>query len=264
MLQQIFQFFNESKKSGAHWVHNNWIEGKWRKRFRFEKEGIWKPTGRLNGTTYDCAAGEIKHLKKRLPSVNVNLVPAPVIEKKSDETKTLKQNHTLVVLLGSIRGGEPTWSSLYENLLDPNNADLALVMGSDLYQNSSSLYQRAKFVWEFPEYSDWSRAVDELFGTKESDEHSWRQIARATTPSGPFSGTNEDPHGSGVINGLARVFLMEKLTSLGLLDEYDRFVITRADQYYPCGLDLTELDHSKVEYIEDGERPCFCVHLTRF
>jgi hypothetical protein len=34
---------------------------------------------------------------------------------------------TLVVLLGNARGGEKTWHSMYKNVLNPLNADLALL-----------------------------------------------------------------------------------------------------------------------------------------
>ena len=34
---------------------------------------------------------------------------------------------TLVILLGTARGGEETWNSMYENLIEPYSADLALL-----------------------------------------------------------------------------------------------------------------------------------------
>ena len=136
-------------------------------------------------------------------------------------------------------------------MLDPNDADLALFLGASK-NRKTSLYYRAKYVWEFPEPDDWRVAIDDLFGTNPTDEHSWRPIAEETSPSGPFSGTNEDPYGSGIINRLLWWYLRERLLSMGLVEQFDRFVITRTDQYYPCPLDLSGLDCTKV-WIPTGE-----------
>ena len=51
---------------------------------------------------------------------------------------------------------------------------------------------------------------------------------------------------------MARWFLRNRLLSLDLLEQYDRYVITRTDQYYPCPLDLSALDASKI-WVPTGE-----------
>jgi hypothetical protein len=43
---------------------------------------------------------------------------------------TTASSGTLVCLLGNARGGSSTWDSLYKNLLEPNRADLALLLGA--------------------------------------------------------------------------------------------------------------------------------------
>ena len=53
----------------------------------------------------------------------------------------------LVILTGNARGGEITWNTLYNKVLIPNNADLALLFGKD-YKKSESLYSEAKYIWE--------------------------------------------------------------------------------------------------------------------
>ena len=50
---------------------------------------------------------------------------------------------TLVILLGTARGGEETWKSMYKYLIEPYSADLALLFGKNL-DKSSSLYQKAR------------------------------------------------------------------------------------------------------------------------
>ena len=61
---------------------------------------------------------------------------------------------TLVILLGNARGGEETWSKMYKYLIEPFSADIALLFGKTL-DKSSSLYKKAKFVWEIEEYTNW-------------------------------------------------------------------------------------------------------------
>ena len=246
------------EQSKAHIVHNNWIAGSQNKTDRFKNHSLWQPTGLLEQVSYTCGSeGSVSRSSKIalapqiIGGISLALLP-PESQRNTPQGSGLHQNRTLVVLLGNIRGGEPTWQSLYHNLLDPNQADLALMIGHE-NKWESSLYMRAKYVWNFPEYKDWSAAIDDLFGTNASDEHSWRRIALANKmDSSPFSGTKEDPQGGGVINHLARWWLKNRLEKQGLLKKYDRFVITRTDQYYSCGLDLAALDTSKI-WVPTGE-----------
>jgi hypothetical protein len=165
-------------------------------------------------------------------------------------TSARKQNRTLVALVGNIRGGEAVWNSLYRHVLDVNQADLALVVGADA-NHTSSLYSRAKYIWEIPEYDDWSKGIDYLFGTSEDDVYSWRDVAKKNQ-NGPFGGTSEDPFGSGAVQGILRHGLAENLVRLDLLNQYDRFIVTRTDQFYTCDLSLEPLDPSKI-WVPTGE-----------
>ena len=83
-------------------------------------------------------------------------------------------NKSLVIIMGDLRGGEETWKTLYENVLDPNSADLALIVGEpttdDQYVNST-LYARSKYLWFFPEYDDWADAVDLINGPDWRETH---------------------------------------------------------------------------------------------
>ena len=54
---------------------------------------------------------------------------------------------TLVILLGTARGGEETWNSMYKYLIKPYSADLALLFGKNpnsihLYIKKQDLYGR--------------------------------------------------------------------------------------------------------------------------
>jgi hypothetical protein len=157
---------------------------------------------------------------------------------------------TLVVLIGNLRCGELAWTSLYANLLEWNNRrntsiphtlDLALVIGEDVpsvYQNAS-LFARAKYVFSHAEFGDdWSAALDMI-------DPSWKvKVAPLLDSSSIVLGgvRYKDWHGSGAISFWIRWFLSQKLLEHDLVSRYDRFVITRADNFYMCPHDLSVLD----------------------
>jgi len=158
---------------------------------------------------------------------------------------------TLVVLVGSLRGGEPAWQSLARNMLEPNRADLALSLGYFASRGqpapaSSSLLQRAKFVWWTEEVEDWGVYFDAL-----GNSTAWRQVVadvrRANGGSIGFAGHCGlgGSHVDGVrvpgtagINFALRWRAAARFEALGLAEQYDRLVVTRTDHYYACRLDL--------------------------
>jgi hypothetical protein len=157
----------------------------------------------------------------------------PVLEKA-------KQNSTLVIIMGNLRGGEQTWKTLYEQVLDVNQADLALMIGkANTTKNSSSLYRRAKYLWEFDEYEDWADALDLINGT------AWREtVPRYLNESSSILGGVKLYHyeGSGAVIFMLRWFLSQEIQRQNLTQRYDRFVVTRSDHYYLCEHNLSELD----------------------
>lgn len=174
------------------------------------------------------------------------------------------KNRTLVVLTGNLRCGELAWQTLKENVLDVNYADLALMIGNTLprYANAS-VFDRAKFVWTFPEYEDWGDAIDlmearerERLSANQTKEYtssmtswlnsntSWRatilpRVSRSSITFAPVKGFR---NGAGAIQFMNRYHLQERIRELGLLELYDRFVITRTDNYFRCALNLTQLN----------------------
>ena len=151
---------------------------------------------------------------------------------------------TLVVVIGNLRGGEVAWQSLYKNVLDVNGADLALLIGIST-NTLSSMYTRAKYVWQFPEYTDWADAIDTVNGSH------WRTDLPVARPGGTFGGIEGHP-GSGAIILMARYWLLQKIKELNLTSVYQRFVVTRADFVYKCRHDLSELDSAFV-WVPYGE-----------
>lgn len=173
---------------------------------------------------------------------------------KQEPIHEIAPNNTLVIVMGSLRGGEYAWHSMYQNLLDLNQADLALAVGYNPEKNSS-LYSRAKYVWEFEEYDDWADALDLIASEYNPDyekesNNSWRNVLVKEMPYtlGGACGIG----GSGGIIFWIRWFISHKIAELKLLNKYDRFVVTRSDHYYLCEHNLTALDPTEV-WVPEGE-----------
>ena len=71
-------------------------------------------------------------------------------------------NNYLTVLVGHPRGGEKTWTSLYKNVLDPLNSDLAILTGSK-WLNSQSFLSIAKHQQIIEEPDDWFTYYEDNF-----------------------------------------------------------------------------------------------------
>jgi hypothetical protein len=159
-----------------------------------------------------------------------------------------KQNRTLVVVLGNIRGGEPTWRSMCRHLLDPNMADLAMLIGEGNPSESSKmkptlLHERAKYIWTVPEFEDWADAMEDI-PNKPPD---WRKrLFDMTDPSRESNillGAANNITGSGTLVFMFRFYLSQIIVENNFLTMYDRFVVTRSDHYYLCLNDLSELSN---------------------
>merc|ERR1719321_2396252 len=68
---------------------------------------------------------------RRSYSINSNAVLNSMEDREHHEMRKKITNKALVVLLGGARGGERAWDSMFEFLLDPLGADLALAFGED-------------------------------------------------------------------------------------------------------------------------------------
>lgn len=165
---------------------------------------------------------------------------------------TSSPNQTLVVLIGNLRGGELAWLTLYDNLLDLNQADLALMIGKTPAENkTSSLHNRAKYVWEFDEYDDWGDAMDLINGT------GWRSTLPKFLPPvshllGGMKLPNTESRGSGAIILMIRWLLSNEIKKNNLTSKYDRFVISRSDHYYLCKHDVSLLSQEYL-WLPTGE-----------
>lgn len=148
---------------------------------------------------------------------------------------------TLVILLGSARGGEETWKSMYKYLLEPFSADLALLFGKTS-DKKASLYKKAKFIWEIHEYSDWWNYYKKFFSNRIYEIYKHNEIE------GLGGGINNF-RGSGAIIFAFRHFLMKNFKDD--LIHYDRIILTRSDFYY---IDFHPNLKNDTFYIVEGER----------
>ena len=164
------------------------------------------------------------------------------------EMRSAPQNHnrTLVIVLGNVRGGAPAWKSMIRELLDPNMADLALLIGEGDPANPPErtlLHDRAKYIWTVPEYDDWADAMEDI-PDKPQD---WRQrlfgMTNATRRGNILLGAAHNISGSGTLVFMFRFYLSQKLVENNLLSIYNRFVVTRSDHYYLCTHDLSQLSN---------------------
>ena len=148
---------------------------------------------------------------------------------------------TLVILVGSARGGEETWATIYKHLIDPYSADLALLFGQNS-DKSSSLYKKAKFIWEIEEYSDWWNYFKRYFSNR------LYKIYENNESEGLGGGINNF-RGSGAIIFAFRHFLKNNFRNELL--KYDRIILTRSDFYYINDHPILKNDSF---YIVEGER----------
>lgn len=161
-------------------------------------------------------------------------------------------NSTLVIVLAETRGHRLTYEGFEKNLLDVFSADLALCVADNAREEPGNpFYRKARYVWRSPEWDDWGEGLERVVGTAHPR---WRELLRIGDQWwGGVRGQPEHP-GSGGILIYFRAFLRQALLESGVLDRYDRLVITRSDfrhdiPHPPPGL----LDRRYI-WIPDGER----------
>ena len=139
----------------------------------------------------------------------------------------------LTVLAGSPRGGELTWQSLYRNVLNPLNSDLAICTGNK-WLDSQSFIKRANYLWNFEEPEDWFQYYRENF------QGNWEEYFNL--------GKNTGLYNSGSIHFALKDIVLRN--HLKVLMKYDTIIYTRFDQFYID--EHPHLDNSNI-WIPEGE-----------
>jgi hypothetical protein len=145
----------------------------------------------------------------------------------------------LVCLLASTRAYQLTFSNFKRQVLDELSGDLAVALLIDeKYDYANPFWQHAKYRWTSPIYSDYGDAFD-LAQRWLCQEYSlpppdWRLMLQIK---GIWQGgiRSADPQESASsILPFCRWLLLRGLQQDGILDRYDRFVITRSDFVWLC------------------------------
>jgi hypothetical protein len=143
----------------------------------------------------------------------------------------------LVCVIGQTRGHELSWSSFKSCVLDELTADLAVCIGVDSdYDYTNPFWQHAKYRWTAPEYSDYGDAFDyaQRWLCANGTHPDWRPLLRIKDLwLGGIVGEEAHP-GSAAILMFFRWLLLHSLERDGVLENYDRFVVTRSDFVWTC------------------------------
>lgn len=143
---------------------------------------------------------------------------------------------TLYVVWGQLRGGPAAHATTLRHAVDALGADLALLIPDITPNNTSMFFQRAKYVWRFPEVEDWGEVLDEAarvscprVGT------AWRKACDMPgLVRGMFGAAVPCTHvGSNAIILGQRWLALTHLTP-EILKRYDWFVFARSDFLYEC------------------------------
>jgi len=122
----------------------------------------------------------------------------------------------IVILAGSPRGGDETWNSLYRNVLDPLQADLALATSRDYVNQNISLFQKADFQWIFEDYKNYLGYYSNNYSEKAIN---YLNLGKGT-------GLLE----SGSIHFIFKDFILKNY--IEILKNYEYIIYTRFDQFY--------------------------------
>jgi hypothetical protein len=154
-----------------------------------------------------------------------------------------QQGRALVAVMAETRAWEITAQSLFENVLDPLGADLALCVGD--HEGPTPLHERAKFVWRAEEPDDWGELYDRKAGGP-----GWRTLLK---PGAQLFGPIEPEVASGAIVQYYRQFLKESIERAGVVDDYEWLVVTRSDLLWPIPHPDTRYLSGRHIYALDGE-----------
>jgi hypothetical protein len=164
----------------------------------------------------------------------------------------------LVCLLAKTRAHRLTFASFKRHVLDELNADLALALTIDeSYDYANPYWQHARYRWTAPDYEDYGDAFDLaqrwLCHRHNVPAANWRSMLRIKGLwQGRIRSPDPQPSASSILL-FCRWLLLHGLQEDGVLDHYDRYVITRSDFVWLCPHPpLSILDRGSL-WFPDGE-----------
>ncbi|MEO6186411.1 MAG: hypothetical protein ABIP38_05875 [Steroidobacteraceae bacterium] len=164
----------------------------------------------------------------------------------------------LVCLLAKTRSHDVTFPLFKRHVLDELQADLAVALTIDgHYDYGNPYWQHARYRWTSPDYADYGEGFDfaqqRLCSERALAPRPWRSVLRLQ---GVWAGRIKMPEpreSASAILPYCRWLLLDGLRRDGLLDRYDRFIISRSDfRWTSPHPPLSILDPEAI-WVPDGE-----------
>jgi hypothetical protein len=156
---------------------------------------------------------------------------------------------TLVIILSETRAYNLTFENFKKNVIDELHADLCLCIGVKTdYDYNNPFYNLSKYNFLYNEPTDYGDAMESAYKilseNKTIDIH-WREFLKIKDQfmGGIKDANNQHPGSAGILI-FFRWFLLQNLIENNLINEYDRFIITRSDFIY-------QLPHPKIELLDE-------------
>lgn len=149
----------------------------------------------------------------------------------------------LVILTGSPRGGVKTWKTLFDLIINPLNADLAICFGdSFINKENSYLVSKAKFDWTFEEPKNWKNYFEKHYSVNAID------FLLKGSEYGMAGGLDSNTGSGGIVSAVKDIIYRNHMETLF---KYDYIIHTRADQYYVDSLPIFDKDDILIPQGED-------------
>jgi hypothetical protein len=171
-----------------------------------------------------------------------------------------KNEKVLVIVLSETRASELTFDNFKKNVIDELNADLCVCIGVKKdYDYNNPFYKLAKHRFTYDEPNDYGDAFEYAYNDYTKDTGSkpeiyWREFLNIKDQFlGGIKGENQHPGSAGILI-FFRWFLLKKLKETGLINHYDRFIVTRSDYIYQVPHPKVNKMKSENIWIPDGEQ----------
>lgn len=193
-------------------------------------------------------------------------------EKRILESEPRNFSKSLVIIIGETRAHELTFEGFKRNVIDVLGADLCLCIGIKAdYDYDNPFYKLAKHKFLHIETADagddLQYASDELMknkskyeqlrdinGTDDKNSSHWRESLKFSNQL--MGGVKDERHPQVASGGrviFLRWLLLKNLIDTDLINQYDRFIITRSDFIYQLPHPSMKILNDRFIWIPNGE-----------